>query len=522
METKSGSSASSATSAGKSRRSVLKGIAAAGLAAPLASVNASARSPSDYDDRFGTIIDVTDVGADPGGDEPITGVLNDHADDDTLLYFPEGRYYVDRQFRFTGFDNFGMVGDGATLVPADYWDYRDEGGNWRMFRLGIYYNPGRDLLFEGFTVDQTADDTGLRVIEADIADGLEVRDVNIVGQHDSGVMGPGRFCVNDADGSGIVENFSASDGGAWVHNTPNDGERWRGPTGILCNKYNRGQITFKNCSLGGFPDNGLYAVSDGGQVRVEGGHYKNSQAASIRLGGPKSYVSGATVEVDDGGQYDTNQVGIRLDEGDLRVYATDITLTQPNGAAIRTIHPDNVLIDRTDIVVRGDDVNHGIRIGSNTGAVTIDECAIDFDTAGGAAIRISDAGDNPERVLIEQTKIHGDAGHESNRAGIWSNRDNVKYRAVNVRQTGSSLRRALVNDGDDALIYDCTFVGSDTAVYNIGNDAWIESIRAYTNNGNEAVRLVDGSDIVVKKSTVENGIELDGVDSYRAWGNEYP
>ncbi|MFC4550045.1 MULTISPECIES: hypothetical protein [Halorussus] len=512
----------SATSTGRTRRSVLKGIAAAGLAAPLASANASARSPSDYEDRFGTIVDVTDAGADPNGDEPITGVLNEHTDDDTLLYFPEGRYYVDRQFRFTGFDNFGMVGDGATLVPADYSNYRDDGGNWRMFRLGIHYRPGRDLLFEGFTVDQTADNTGLRVIEADIADGLEVRDVNVVGKHDSGVKGPGRFCVNDADGSGIVENFNAPDGGAWVHNTPNEGNLWRGPTGILCNHYNRGQITFKNCSLGSFPDNGLYALSDGGQVRVEGGHYENSYGSNIRLGGPKSYVSGATVEVNDGGGQNTNQIGIRLEHGDVRVYGSTVNITQPNGAAIRTIRPSNVHIDRTDIVVRGDIVTRGINISPSTGSVTIDESTIDFDTAGGPAIRIEDAGDDPERVLIEQTKITGDAGHETNRAGIWSNRDNVKYRAVDVRQTGSSLRRALVNNGDDALIYDSNFVGSDTAVYNVGSDAWIESIRAETNNGNKGVCLKDGSDILVKNSTIENGIELDGVDDYRAWGNEYP
>ncbi len=509
---------SSADSVGSTRRTVLKGVAAAGLAAPLASGNASALH--EYEDRFGTIIDMVDAGADPNGDEQINALLEEHADDDTLLYFPEGRYYMDRQFRFTGFDNFGIVGDGATIVPANYWDFDRD--NPRLFRLGIYYSSGRDLLFEGLTIDQTADDTGVRVLEADISDGLEVRNIDIVGQHDSGLAGPGRFCINDAGGSGIVENFNAPDGGAWVQNTPNDGNVWRGPTGILCNDYNEGTITFKNCTLGGFPDNGLYARSDGGKVQVEGGYYANSQAANIRIGGPNSYVDGATIEINENRDSDTNQLGIRAESSEaIRIRNCTLNLTSPNGDAIRSLDPEYIRITKCNITVHGDGVNHGINIRSDTGRVLLDSLDIDFDTAGGAAIRIEDAGSDPEPTVVEESKIYGDAGHESNRAGIWSNRDNVEYRALDVTQTGSSMRRALVNDGDDALIYNSSFVGSDTAVYNIGNDAWIESVYAMTGNGGEGIRLVDGDGIVIKKCNIENGIELDGVDSYRAWGNDF-
>ena len=148
-----------------SRRTYLKltgGIAAS--AALMGSASASS-SKSDYEDQYGTVIDMTEVGADDDGNDSITPVLREHADDDTLLYFPSGEYYMDEQFRFTGFENFGIVGDEATIVPANYYDFDDNGGSYRLFRLGVEYDPGTDLRFEGFTIDQTADDTGIRVIE---------------------------------------------------------------------------------------------------------------------------------------------------------------------------------------------------------------------------------------------------------------------------------------------------------------------------------------------------------------------
>ena len=514
---------SSADAVDSTRRTVLKGVAAAGLAAPLASGNVSADHGT-YADRFGTVVDMVDAGADPDGDESITSVIKEHADDDTVLYFPEGRYYMDEQVRFTGFKNFGIVGNGATIVPANYWDFKDDGGKWRLFRLGIYYNESYDLLFEGFTIDQSADDTGVRVLEADVNDGLEVRDIEIVGQHDSGVKGPGRFCVNDPDGTGVVENFRAPDGGEWVQNTPNDGNLWRGPSGITCNEYHRGDITFQDCALGGFPDNGLYAIANGpdsGTVRVHGGYYENSEAASIRLGGVDSYIEGATVEVNENREYDTNQVGIRLEHGDVGIWSTDVRITAPNGNAVRTIEPDSVWIATSNFLIEGDVVSHGINVSPRTGRFTINDIDIEINTRGGAAIRLEDAGSDPEKVVIEEATVHGNAGHEINRSGIWSNRANVEFRKLDVDQTGGELRRAVTHSGKDALIYDSNLRGRDTAFYNEGDGAWFESNYAETESDNEAIRLIDGSGITIKYNEVENGIDLDGVDDYRAWGNKY-
>ncbi len=143
---------------------------------------ASARPP--LLDSFGTVIDmVEDAGADPTGNESINPLLEKRADDDTVLVFPPGRYRMNRQFHFTGFNNFGIYGKwNVTIVPDNYYDF-DDGGDWnyRLFRLGVDYAPGKDLLFKNITVDQTAKNTGIRVLDAAVSDGLKVRNVNTWG-----------------------------------------------------------------------------------------------------------------------------------------------------------------------------------------------------------------------------------------------------------------------------------------------------------------------------------------------------
>jgi len=119
---------------------------------------ASADRYGHYYDDYATVVDVTEAGADDTGSESITPVLEKLRDDNTLLVFPEGEYFMDEQFRFTGFDNFGVVGENATLVPADFHEFN--GPRYRLFRLGVSSRPGGRVRFEGFDVDQRAPTRG--------------------------------------------------------------------------------------------------------------------------------------------------------------------------------------------------------------------------------------------------------------------------------------------------------------------------------------------------------------------------
>ena len=509
-----------------SRRTFLQGVAVAGVStAGLAS--AASTPAAAFHEGYDHIVDVVDAGGDDTGSESITPILEELRADNTAFVFPEGRYYMDSQFRFTGFENVGFFGTDATLVPANYHDF--DGPQFRLFRLGVSYSPGRRLRFEGFDVDQSAPETGIRVIEATISRELEVRDVSIDGEHDSGTWGPGMFAIADPDGRGVVERFRAPDGGRHADETPNAGNMWRGPIGIEANT-NVGRLEFSDCELGGFPDNGLYAVNDEGTIVVDGGHFENSNGASVRLGGQGSVIRNATVEVDRTRSYDNSQRGIRLENGDeLHVEDVEVTISspQPTSHAItvmNTCHSSR--IEDTTIEVRGEQLNHGIVVSPNAGNTHIVGGEIVHEAAGGYPLWIRDT-DKQDRVLVELLDISGEAGVTSAgfRDGIRCGRDNCRFSHVSVDQPGrnGADRNGLVITGDDATIYRGTFRASQYPYVDQGNGNHLRNSEAISDDdGLEGVRLYPGiEDPAFRVNRIVNGIDDLGASGLVTWRNTY-
>ncbi|WP_222919709.1 right-handed parallel beta-helix repeat-containing protein [Natrinema sp. SYSU A 869] len=478
-----------------------------------------------YYDNYGTVVDVTEAGADNTGTESITPVLEELRSDDTLLVFPEGEYYMDEQFRFTGFDNFGVVGENATLIPADYHEFN--GPQYRLFRLGVSYSPGGTLRFEGFDVDQTAPDTGIRTIEAYADDRLEVRDVTINGYHDSGTWGPGLFNVTDPDGRGIVERFRAPDGGAWVNNTPNAGNRWRGPIGIEANE-NEGTLEFRRCLLGGFPNNGLYAAGGNGTVIVNGGLYRNSNGANIRVGGRDSEIRWPTVKVDSTRPEDKTQRGIRIENGrNMEIYgaAVEITSPKPTSHAISVMNTcESARIDTTRLQLQGEDINHGIVLSPECGEATIVDTEITHETTGGYPLWIQDS-DRTEQILTEHVTISGRAGDASGfRDGIRCERDNCRFSNVDVTQHGRDGvdRNAIVNTGEDMTVYQSELRASQYPYVDLGSSILVRDSTLESSTGNEAVCLYPSStNPTFKKNRLVGGIRDLGASGVTTWENTY-
>ena len=510
----------------RSRRTFLRSVAVTG--ASVVGLTAAASAPAaafhgDYD----RVVDVAEAGADTSGRESITPVLEDLRADNTAFVFPEGRYYMDSQFRFTGFENIGFFGENATLVPANYHDF--DGPQFRLFRLGVSYNPGRELRFEGFDVDQTAPDTGIRVIEATVSRDLQVRDVTIEGEHDSGTWGPGMFAVSNPDGRGVVERFRAPDGGVHADETPNAGNMWRGPIGIEANT-NVGRLEFRDCELGGFPDNGLYAINDRGTVVVDGGRFANSNGANVRLGGEGSRIRNATVEVDRTRSYDASQRGVRLENGDdLRVENVDVTITspQPTSHAISVINTcQQARIEDASIEIRGDRVNHGIVVSPEAGETVIAGGEIVHEAAGGYPLWIRET-DKQDRVLVELFDISGASGVTSAglRDGIRCGRDNCRFSHVTVDQPGrdGAGRNAVVLTGDDATFYECTLRASRYPYIDLGDENHLRNSDAESYDDElEGVRLypdVEGAEFRVNR--IVNGIDDLGASNVLTWRNTY-
>ncbi|WP_455448738.1 right-handed parallel beta-helix repeat-containing protein [Natrinema thermotolerans] len=511
----------------RSRRRFLGGAVAACVAGVGLTSTASASTDpySQYYDDYATVVDVTEAGADATGTESITPVLEELRGDDTLLVFPEGEYFMDEQFRFTGFENFGVVGENATLIPANYHDF--DGPQYRLFRLGVSYSPGGHLRFEGFDVDQSAPETGIRTIEAYASDRLEVRDVTVRGFHDSGTWGPGLFNVTDPDGRGIVERFRAPDGGAWVENTPNAGNRWRGPIGIEANQ-NAGTLEFRHCWLGGFPNNGLYAAGGDGTIIVNGGWFRNSNGANVRVGGRDSEIRWPTVEVDSTRPEDVSQRGIRIESGrniEIHGAAVEITSPKPTSHAISVMNTcESARIDNTRLHLEGSDVNHGIVLSPECGEATIVETEITHETAGGYPLWIRDS-DRTEQVLAEYLTITGQAGDASGfRDGIRCERDNCRFSHVDVAQHGRDGvdRNAIVNTGADLTVYQSDLRASQYPFVDLGSDALVRDSTLESSGGHEAVCLYSSStNPTFKKNRLVDGIRDLGASGVTTWENTY-
>jgi hypothetical protein len=509
------------------RRRVLGSVAAAAtVGSTLATGRARAAKPNAVPkrlaDTFGTVVNVAEAGADRDGKRSINGVLEEVRADDTLLYFPSGKYYMDRQFRFTGFENFGLYGNDATLIPANYHDNAD--GKHKLFRLGTHYAPGERAVVENFTVDFRADDTGVRAFEIAASDELVVRDVDIVGRHDSGMWGPGRFVVTDPDGEGLVERFRAPGGGEWSENTPSSGTLWRGPTGIICNDYNRGSMKFRRCHLGGFPDNGLYAGDTEGPVTVESGYYENSNGNNVRVGGPHPVVRWVTVVVDETTPEANAHRGIRLQNTDsATVEGCDITIAVPvegsTGVKVMDGCTGHTLIRDTRIEMRGDGFNNAVEVSPNVERFKAIGTTVVQDTDGGSAFVLEGTGDDDWGRIVD-CDIRGTPGHRYNRSAIYNTRNNVEFRGVRVDQGGGRKRRALENFASDCLLYECDFQTCQYPVIDDGTGTWVSYNRFESTDDHAGYFLTDDSeDVYLKANHIANGIRDDGCEGLRKAGN---
>lgn len=485
------------------RRSYIKGCLV-GVGSTLAI--AGAGSAQQTEERYETVVDVVDAGADPTGETSITPVLREHVGNDTLLRFPEGRYAMDSQLRLTGFDNVGFVGDGATIVPANYHEF--DGPQYRLFRMGTSSDPGRNLRFEGFEIDQTADETGIRVLNAEVEDGLYVRNVVVHGSHDSGTWGPGLFNITDPDGEGYVDCFKAPDGGVHVDDTPNAGNMWKGPTGIHTNVNHHGTLIFENCVLGGFPGNGLYASSENGQVGVDGGWFANSSTASIRLSGSHGAVRNATVVVDENPNHAPGQHGIRLDRGEtFDIDNVTIHAVEPNGEAIRVMDDvDNVAIESTDVYVGSGD-SSGIRLDQGMGTASITDVNVEIE---GSAYAFRLLGEDAGEVTLQNVSVTGDASGNPIQHAIYCERNNCEFEELSVEQTGESSRGGLFLSGSEYLVADSEFETSNTSIAIAGaDDVTIENTGAQSTDGNSVLISGNSGAVELDDNTFPDGVRDD-------------
>jgi hypothetical protein len=371
--------------------------------------------PSRLERQYDTVHNVVQLGADHTGKQSVTTALRSALGDETALYFPRGEYRMETPLSLQGFTNVAMVGDRALVRPPQ--GYTDE-----LFEFGT---EGRaaGLRFEGIDFDVTARKTGARPIHASVRDKLLVRDVTVHGRQDVNKDSM-RFDVTSTDGSGRVEAVRLPDGGATAYPI----------TGIYVGSKSVGSLSFVDCQVVGFPDNGLYASPARGQVTVEGGVYANNGIASVRVSG-KSRVQNVRVICDSTRSGLENMRGIRLREGRNVVVSgstVDVrAVTESDGGITLAQWLEHATI--RDTVVRTDaDEVPGIRAKRPTR-----QTRRRLRRAGGT-------------TTVEDVHVVGRAANES--AIAVAGRDRCQFTGVCIRQVGPDRDGITLKNANGAAV----------------------------------------------------------------------
>jgi len=389
------------------------------------------RSPvqttTDAPSRFGTVVDITAVGGDPGGDEPVTDLIKRHAGDDTLIEFPAGTYALDR-LSLTGLTNFGLRAvEGADVSLRPTRPSREIGPTL------IDLTDMRNFLYEGIDLDFRQSGRG-GMVHLLATDDFEFRNVRVRGRYPPDVTGF-RFEVVTPKSAGIVENVRLSGGSI-------DGSD---SVGIYVGHTHAGTLTIRDCVVESFPNNGVYASSPGrvdglsgsnGPVHVLGGRFRNNNIANVRLGSTGSSVQNATIVVD--------EIPPKADGG-----------LDPRGIRMRARRGQ--LVKNCDVRIKAPvpSCSGGIVVHSAAGRATVRNTSVHVNTDGVPAINALRPDNGQRGPILENVAITGSASTET--AVDITERSGTRIRRSTIEQTGANRSGIRFVRSNDCLVADTRF-----------------------------------------------------------------
>lgn len=400
--------------------------------------------------RFDRVVDLAATGADDTGTEPINWVLDDHLADDTLVYLPDGTYAVEAQ-TVRDLDNAGLVsaaGATPTIVPIA-----------PQRELGSYlltFTEVRDFFLEGLRFDFREDGYGGRVQVISNGD-FTVRDIETVGRYPDDTTAF-RFDVRSSEGTGLVDRLVAE----------RTRQTNRSVTGLYVGHQHSGELTFRDCRVAWFPDNGLYASAPGGAggeidgagdgpVHVEGGVYRNNNVANVRLGSTGSTARGVTIEVDE-----------------VPPHRDDVV----NARGLR-------LRGQRDQIIENCDIRIGPEAGGGFGAVVLHydngraffrNTRIHIDRDGVPAIyAIRPDTMDPTGPVFEDVVITGSASGGD--TALITGRDETTFRGCCIEQTGEDRNGIRFDDCQDCVVDDSVIDVTGSATLRIDSSVERTGVR---------------------------------------------
>jgi len=413
-------------------------------------------------DEFGTVVDAVEVGADPDGKEPINGILEEFAGDDTLISFPEGTYRL-QPITLSDYSRFGIagLGGGKPMFVAES-DNSAGGNNYHFHAKNV-----DSFLIDSVAFDFSGDSTGgVRIT----ADGDAVVSNIRSSDQDNNQISMFRVVVTDALATAVIEDIRLDN---------HTSDSWQ--TGIFVGKEHAGDLVFRDCEVQSCTDNGLYASApglpdgEGGIVHVEGGTYRNNNVANVRLGSDGSVARGVTSISDSpplsDGEVSANARGFRLRSGhgqlieDCRVWITDNS---------RFTHG-------------------GIVFHETNGGATVRNTQIDINRDETPAIRLfRPSTDNPETPTFENVEITG--GAANGRTVLLSDRDETVFRNCSLTQSGENRNGIYFQDSADCRIVDSIIDVTNRPLILDNSTVRIENTMLVTPDGAEEIGTLDATD----------------------------
>lgn len=413
-------------------------------------------TPDETESAFETVVDAVAEGADRTGEEPANFVFEEYAGDSTLLEFEPGTYKID-YFALRELTQFGIVGTGdepAAFVPAD--------GDCRGGHPWVFFDRIRDLHLQNLMFDFRNATMG-GPMHMFLQGESTVRDVTNLGSC-SNQISVIRVDVRDKNGSARFENVVA-------RNVDENNSL----TGVYVGDHHSGELTFQDCTLDQFSDNGLYASSPGsygggdGAVHVVGGTYANNNIAGVRLGSTGSSARNVTVVVD----------GKMPGWGGL------------NARGIRLRNRSGQVIDGCDITFGPDAANSfgGIVFHQANGGALVKDTSITVDRDSIPAVRAFPVERTTDSApVFENCTITGDAA-----TGVTARiegRDGTVFKNCTIEQTGRDRQGLYFLDSTDCRIVD-SHIDVGTAPVSVENGTvTVENSTIATADGKRQVERV--------------------------------
>lgn len=415
---------------------------------------------SDHLDVSGwKVKDVVKHGVDPTGSRDAVDRIKALAEDNTLLVFPEGTYFIDQWLDLHGYDGLGLVakGDATIEVGANTTGGEGSGGDVAVKLGSQEYQWGDNLLFEGFTIDLSANQQ-VGAFGFAVTDKAVVRDITVTGTAYNQAT---KFEVQNEEGAALIERVRLPDGSV------TDAESPHLKHGLRVAVYSRGTIRFRDCYVEGFYDNGLYGRQ--GRIIVEGGTFKNNGTSSVRVQEGPSVIRDVEI-INDANPHPSNGAyrGLYLKgEGvvveNVRIDATDFPGTDSEYGG-RAIHcsPESGALTLRDIEVHLGDLS--------TAALEIEDHVEVWGDDTSSSVPSPHVSEHPG-VIVDNLHVEGSGDASQISEAVKCGRSESVFRDCIVdvpTATQDTLRQALrIYDADNVRVEGGTYI-SDRRTIGVG------------------------------------------------------